>query len=41
MKYAVDISSGAMIYVTSFIKIGSVILILIGVDTQTDSMVMA
>jgi hypothetical protein len=35
MKYAVEIGSGAMIYIPSFIKIGSVIKKLIGGDTQT------
>jgi hypothetical protein len=34
MKYAVQMGSGAMIYTTSFIKIGSGIRKLIG-DTQT------
>jgi hypothetical protein len=38
MKYAVEMSSGVMIYIPSFIKIGSDILKLIGgyTDTQTD-----
>jgi hypothetical protein len=35
MKYAVEMGSGAMIYIPSFIKIGSAIQKLIGVDTQT------
>jgi hypothetical protein len=38
MKYAVEMSSAAMIYILSFIKIGSGIQKLIGVgftDTQT------
>jgi hypothetical protein len=37
MKYAVEVGSGAMIYIPSFIKIGSVIqkFILVGGDTQT------
>jgi hypothetical protein len=43
MKYAVEMGSGAMIYILSFIKIGSAIPKLIGGDTQThkhtDSMV--
>jgi hypothetical protein len=41
MKYAVEIGSGAMIYVPSFIEIGSGIQKLIGVDTEknTDNMV--
>jgi hypothetical protein len=38
MKYAVEMSSGVMIYIPSFIKIGSGIQKLIGgyTDTQTD-----
>jgi hypothetical protein len=38
MKYAVEISSDAMIYIPSFMKIGSGIQELIGgyTDTQTD-----
>jgi hypothetical protein len=35
MKYAVGMGSGAMIYIPSFIKIGSGIQKLIGGDTQT------
>jgi hypothetical protein len=35
MKYAVETASGAMIYITSFIKIGSSIQKLIKGDTQT------
>jgi hypothetical protein len=35
MKYAVEIGSGAMIYIPSFIKIGSGIQKLIGRDSQT------
>jgi hypothetical protein len=35
MKYAVDMGPGAMIYVPSFIKIGSAIQKLIGGDSQT------
>jgi hypothetical protein len=35
MKYAVEMDSGAMIYIPSFIKIGSGIQKFIGVDTQT------
>jgi hypothetical protein len=34
MKYAVDMGSGAMIYIPSFLKIGSGIQKLIGEDTQ-------
>jgi hypothetical protein len=39
MKYAVEIGSGTMIYVPSFIKIGSAIQKLIGrihIQTQSD-----
>jgi hypothetical protein len=39
MKYAVEIGSGALIYILSFIKIGSDIQKLIG--GYTDSMVIA
>jgi hypothetical protein len=35
MKYAVEIGSGAMIYIASSIKTGSGIQKLIGGDTQT------
>jgi hypothetical protein len=35
MEYAVEMGSGAMIYMQSFIKIGSAIQNLIGRDTQT------
>jgi hypothetical protein len=35
MKYAVEMGSGAMIYIPSFIKIGSGIQNLIGGDSQT------
>jgi hypothetical protein len=35
MKYTVGMSSGAMIYILSFIKIGSGIQKLMGGDTQT------
>jgi hypothetical protein len=35
MRYAVKIGSDAMIYIPSFIKIGSVIQKLIGGDSQT------
>jgi hypothetical protein len=38
MKYAVEMGSGAMIYIPSFIKIGSGIQKLIGGDSQTHSM---
>jgi hypothetical protein len=34
MKYAVEMGSGAMIYISSFIKIGSGIQKLMGDDTQ-------
>jgi hypothetical protein len=37
MKYAVEMGSGAMIYIPSFIRIGSSIQKLIGVDTHTDT----
>jgi hypothetical protein len=40
MKYAVEIGSGAVIYITSFIKISSVIQMLIG-GIHTDSTVIA
>jgi hypothetical protein len=36
MKYTVEMDSGAVIYVPSFIKIGSSIQKLIGEDTQTE-----
>jgi hypothetical protein len=35
MKYAVEMGSGAMIYIQSFIKIGSAIQKLIGRETNT------
>jgi hypothetical protein len=35
MNYAVEMDSGAMIYISSFIKIGSGIQNLIGGDSQT------
>jgi hypothetical protein len=39
MKYAVEMGSGDMIYISSFIKIGSVIRNLIrGIHRPTDSM---
>jgi hypothetical protein len=39
MKYAVEMGSGAVIYIPSFIKIGSVIERLIGgIHRHTDSM---
>jgi hypothetical protein len=42
MKYAFEMGSGAMIYIPSFIKIGSAIENLIrGVRRQTDSMEIA
>jgi hypothetical protein len=37
MKYAVEMGSGAMIYIPSSIKIGSAIQKLVGGDTQTDT----
>jgi hypothetical protein len=40
MKYAAEMGSGAMIYIPSFIKIGSGIQKLTRGDTQTDSIVM-
>jgi hypothetical protein len=39
MKYAVEMGSGAVIYIPSFIKISSAIQNLIGGNTHTDSMV--
>jgi hypothetical protein len=41
MKYAVEMGSGAMIYIPSFIKIGSGIQKLIRGDTQTHRMVIS
>jgi hypothetical protein len=41
MKYAVEMDSGAMIYIPTFIKFGSCTQKLIGEDTQTDSMVLS
>jgi hypothetical protein len=42
MKYAVEMGSGAMIYIPSFIKTGSAIQKLIGEDTRhTQNMVTA
>jgi hypothetical protein len=42
MKYAVEMGSGAMIYISSFIKIGSGVLKLIGgIHRHTDSMKIA
>jgi hypothetical protein len=42
MKYAFEMGSGAMIYIPSFIKIGSAIEKLIGgIRRQTDSMEIA
>jgi hypothetical protein len=35
MKYAVEMGSGAMLHIPSFVKIGSGIQKLIGLDTQT------
>jgi hypothetical protein len=40
MEYAVEMGSGAMIYIPSFIKIGSSVLKLIGDDLYTGSMKM-
>jgi hypothetical protein len=37
MKYAVEMGSGAMIYIPSFIKVGSGIQKLIGVYRHTDN----
>jgi hypothetical protein len=37
MKYAVEMGSGAIIYIPSFIKINSAIQKLIGGDTQTQT----
>jgi hypothetical protein len=45
MKYAIEMGSGAMMYIPSFIKIGSGILNSMGgtgfTDRQTDSMVIS
>jgi hypothetical protein len=41
MKYAVDMGLGAMIYIPSFIKIGSGIQELIREDSQANSMEIA
>jgi hypothetical protein len=42
MKYAVEMGSGAMIYILSFIKIGSGILKLIrGIHRRTDNIVIS
>jgi hypothetical protein len=41
MKYAIEIGSGAMIYISSFIKTGSGIQKLMGREDYTDSMVIA
>jgi hypothetical protein len=42
MKYAVEMGSGAVIYIPSFIKIGSGVRKLIGgIHRHTDSMVIA
>jgi hypothetical protein len=38
MKYAIEVVSGAMIYIPSFIKIGSSIQNLISSNSQTHSM---
>jgi hypothetical protein len=42
MKYALEIGSGAMLYIPSFIKIGSSIQKLVGrIDRYTDGMVIS
>jgi hypothetical protein len=41
MKYAVEMDSGAMMYIPSFIKIGSGIQKLTAGDTQTHSILMS
>jgi hypothetical protein len=45
MKYAIEMGSGVMIYIPSFIKIGSNIQKSVGrggyTDTQTDSMLIS
>jgi hypothetical protein len=41
MKHTFEMGSGAMIYIPSFIKIGSGIQTLIWGDTQTHSMVIS
>jgi hypothetical protein len=41
MKYAVEMGSGAMIYIPSFIKIGSGIHKLRGIHRYMDSMVIS
>jgi hypothetical protein len=41
MKYAVEMGSGAMMYIPSFIKIGSGIQKLMGIHRHTDSKVMS
>jgi hypothetical protein len=41
MKWAVEMGPGAMIYVPSFIKMGSAIQTLIGRNTHIGSMVIA
>jgi hypothetical protein len=41
MKYAVEMDSGAMIYIPSFIKIGPSIQKFMGGDSQIDSKVIA
>jgi hypothetical protein len=41
MKYAVEMGSGTMIYIQSFIKIGSGIQKLMGADMQTHSKVIS
>jgi hypothetical protein len=41
MKYAVEMGSGAMIYIPSFIQTGSAIQKFMGGNTHIDSMVVA
>jgi hypothetical protein len=41
MKYAVEMSSGAMIYIPSFVKIGSGIQKMLEGDIRTGSMVIS
>jgi hypothetical protein len=41
MKYAIEVGSGAVIYIPSFIQIGSGIQKLIGKDSVTESLVMS
>jgi hypothetical protein len=41
MKYAIEVGSGAVLYIPSFMKIGSGIQKLIAGDSHTDSMVIS